>query len=151
MVNKKIVLGWREWAALPLLNIPVIKAKIDTGARTSSLHAPSVERLRINGADWVRFVVHPIQKNKTESVICECPLMDIRSISDSGGHRDRRFIISTVLRLGSVEREIEISLANRKTMTFRMLVGRTALGRHFTVDPVRSFLLTKDTPAEHHP
>jgi len=121
-------IGWREWAALPDLDIPAVKVKIDTGARTSALHALNIERTRVKGRDMVRFDVQ------------EAPLVDIRSVSDSGGHKESRLVISSTLQLGPINEAIDITLTERNSMLFRMLIGRTALSNNVLVDPVASFL-----------
>ena len=137
--DSKLV-GWREWAALPELGIPAVKAKVDTGARTSSLHAVNIERSVVDGVNMVNFSVHPLQRNNTLIVRTQAPLVDIRSVSDSGGHSENRFVISTQIVMGSMKEEIEITLTERSTMLFRMLVGRTALAGNVVVDPAASYL-----------
>jgi len=132
--------GWREWAALPELDIPAVKVKIDTGARTSALHALNIERVKVKGSDRVRFQVQPLQRNKVIVIQSEAPLVDIRTISDSGGHTESRFVISSTLQMGPVNQEIEITLTERNRMLFRMLIGRTALAENVLVDPAASFL-----------
>lgn len=132
-------IGWREWIALPELGLPAIKAKIDTGARTSALHAWWVEPFDDGGAPWLRFAMHPLQRNTDLSTTCVAPIADRRAVSDSGGHREARYVIETPMRLGDHERRIEITLTDRDTMLFRMLLGRTAM-RSLRVIPNRSFL-----------
>jgi len=141
MVNNmdKISIGWREWCSLPELNIPQIKAKIDTGARTSALHAFFVEPYQENGLDMVRFGVHPLQKRLDIEIICHHPVKDFREVSDSGGHREMRYVIETPVVLGDHSWLIEMTLTNRDSMKFRMLLGRTAMAG-MQVLPDKSFL-----------
>ena len=135
------MLGWREWITLPDLGITRIKAKVDTGARTSCLHAFYVDQFRANGHDHVRFGVHPLQKNDSEIVHCEARILDQRQVSDSGGHRELRFVISTRLVLLDFDDMIELTLTNRDSMRFRMLLGRTAMSAgDFCVNPKASYL-----------
>lgn len=131
--------GWREWASLPELGITAIKMKVDTGARTSALHAFSVAVFARDGKEWVRFKIHPFQNND-EVRECEAPLLDRRVVSDSGGHREERPVIRTLLALGERRWPIEMTLTDRETMQFRMLLGRTAM-EHLAVHPRASFLL----------
>ncbi|MGI9293245.1 MAG: ATP-dependent zinc protease family protein [Pseudomonadales bacterium] len=137
-------LGWREWVRLPSLGIERIKAKVDTGARTSALHAFKIERTQIQGVDSVRIWLHPLQYDKTEVVVCESPIIDQRSVRDSGGHSELRFVIETELLLGTESRKVELTVTSRETMRFRLLIGRTAL-QNAAVFPSQSYLLGKIT------
>jgi hypothetical protein len=134
------VIGWREWVSLPLLGIAKIKAKIDTGARTSCLHAYDVSTFRKHGRDFVKFKVHPLQKNTKRVVECEAQLLEWRHVTDSSGRRTWRPVIETALDLGGRAVTAEVTLIARDQMGFRMLVGRQALKKRWLVDPSRSFL-----------
>lgn len=143
MKSDLITVGWREWVLLPDLGLPAIKAKIDTGARTSCLHAFSVEPFKKQGKDWVRFGIHPHQDDTETEVFCEAEVIDKRMVTDSGGHKEERFVINTRLMLADQHWPIEITLTNRDSMLFRMLLGRTAMGNRIIVRPNKSFLLGK--------
>lgn len=138
-MSELITLGWREWATLPELHIPAMKIKVDTGARTSALHAFEVTEFQKGDEDWVRFSVHPNPRNVDEVVVCEAPVFDRREVTDSGGHTENRIVIQTTMGLGGVTWPIEVTLTNRDTMKFRMLLGRTAMCGQFVVDPSASF------------
>lgn len=139
--RQKMVIGWREWVALPDLAIDHIKAKVDTGAKTSALHAFYVEPFKRNGAPWVRFGVHPLQGTLDRVIECEAPVKDVRRVTDSGGHAEMRPVIETSLLIHGEVRVIELTLTDRETMMFRMLLGRSALKYRFVVDSGKSFLL----------
>ncbi len=149
-MNDQQVLGWREWASLPELGISWIKAKVDTGARTSALHAFYTERFDKDGQPWVRFGVHPIQDDTDTVLHCEAAIIDERVVTDSGGHRESRPVIKTTLQLGEYSREVEMTLTDRDSMLFRMLVGRTSIREGVLVSPGQSFKLggTREQPPE---
>ncbi len=136
----RIVVGWREWCDLPLLHLPKMKVKIDTGARTSALHAFNIEPFIQGNKKMVRFDVHPIQGNDEYSVHCETELVDRRQVTSSNGETELRCIIKTACHIGHRAWNIELSLTNRSSMRFRMLLGRHAIKRHAVVDPGNSFL-----------
>ena len=136
----KAMLGWSEWVSLPDLNINQIKAKIDTGARSSALHAYTIEPYRKGGQRWIMFAIHPIQKVSDISIECHSPIKDRRIVTDSGGHKQRRYVIETQLILGQKLINAEMTLTNRDTMLFRMLIGRNTLKNHFNINPCASYL-----------
>ncbi len=139
------MIGWREWVGLPELDLPAIKAKIDTGARTSALHAVNLERFRRRGKPWVRFEVHPHQRDVENSVISEAVVIEERSIRNSGGAAEYRPVILTTVDLGPLSLPIELTLTNRSLMGFRMLLGREAVRNRFFIDPGASFCLRDPT------
>lgn len=130
-----ILIGWQEWCALPKLHLPAIKAKIDTGAKTSALHAEEIKPFHRHGALFVRFKVHPLQKVRELTIDCTAPVADHRIIMNSGGHKELRYIIHTKIELGGLEWSIDISLTNREPLAFRMLLGRDALKHDFLIEP----------------
>ncbi len=143
MASSLIIVGWREWVLLPELGLPAIKAKIDTGARTSCLHAFSVEPFTKDGKEWVRFGIHPHQDDNDTEVYCEAEVLGKRMVTDSGGHKEERYVITTDLVIAEQCWPVEITLTNRDTMLFRMLLGRKAMENKIIVNPASSFLLGK--------
>lgn len=137
------MIGWREWVDLPQLNVHGIKAKIDTGARTSALHAWHIEPFDKDGEPWVRFEVHPVQRRNDVRVTCEAPLVDRRAVRNTGGKAEMRYVISTGVTLGNVSWPIEVTLTNRDKMGFRLLLGRSAVKKRFLIDAGRSYLGAK--------
>jgi hypothetical protein len=133
-------IGWREWAGLPSLGIEHIKVKVDTGARTSALHAFQVNTFYEGDQEWVRFLIHPLQKNTNKVCECVCPVLARRQVTDSGGHREERVVIATEISMGGRRWPIEVTLTDRENMKFRMLLGRTAM-QGLCVDPNASYLL----------
>lgn len=138
--NKLQTLGWREWIALPELGIEKIKVKVDTGAKTSTLHAFRIKPFKKNGKHQVRFTVHPLQRRMDVTIQCVADILDIRWVTDSGGHRERRYVIETLIAVGNETWRAEITLTNRDTMRFRMLLGRTAIKSRFQVNPAMSYV-----------
>ena len=138
-----ITLGWREWIGLPALGIRQIKAKIDTGARTSTLHAFEIEEFEEHGKKRVRFKIHPVQRDNNTVIECVADVIDQRIVSDSGGHREKRWVIRTDMVIGPHTWSAEMTLTGRDDMLFRMLLGRTAMKNRARVDPSRSYLVGK--------
>jgi len=134
------LLGWREWVALPGLGVERIKAKLDTGARTSSLHAFRMERFQRDDEEWIRFHVHPVQRSVEDSLQAEAPVVDEREVRSSSGRAELRPVIRTPVRLLGRSWPIELTLTRRDEMGFRMLLGRQALRGRVVVDPGRSFV-----------
>jgi len=141
--KKPTLIGWREWVGLPELGVQMVKAKIDTGARSSALHAWNIKPFEKDGAPWVAFELHPMQRDNHVVIECAAPLLGKRRVRSSSGVIQTRFAIETVLELGVRRWPIEITLTNRDEMGFRMLLGRTALRRRVMIDPSRSFLSTR--------
>jgi hypothetical protein len=141
--DDKLVLGWREWLNFPELGITRIKAKVDTGARTSCLHAFFVEPFDKGDEEWVRFGIHPQQGDTDEAVYCEAPLKDQRTVRDSGGHEELRYVIEASVLIGEHKHRIEVTLTDRDSMKFRALLGRTAIRGRYVVDSGRSYVQSK--------
>jgi hypothetical protein len=133
------VIGWREWISLPDLGVARIKAKVDSGARSSSLHAYDVELFTRRGRRMVRFEIHPLQRATRPRVVAEAELHDMRRVKSSSGHETLRPVIVTAVEFYGRRWDVELTLANRDTMGFRMLLGRQAVRGRLLVDPGRSF------------
>ena len=133
-------IGWREWVVLPGLNSVRLKAKVDTGARTSALHAFGLECFERDGQDWVRFAIHPHQRDDSYEILVEYPVSEYRMVRSSNGQQSRRPVITTLVAVGRYVWATEITLADRDAMGFRMLLGRHAIRGRFLVDSGRSFL-----------
>ncbi len=137
------ILGWREWVCFPELDVPPIECKVDTGAKTSALHAFYVETFEEGGVEKVRFGLHPNQKDTETECHCVAEVKERRVVTDSGGHQEERVLIDTAIVLGNETWPIEITLTNRDSMRFRMLLGRTAIADNYIVDPGAHHLMGK--------
>jgi hypothetical protein len=146
--SPETAIGWREWVCLPALGIDRIKCKVDTGARTSSLHAYYIETFRRSGRDYVRFGLHPIQRRRDVATTCVAEVSDRRIVADSGGHREQRYVIVSDIEIGPRRFPIELTLTDRDTMLFRMLLGRTAIQGRYVVDPSGSYLTGRRSAAK---
>jgi len=133
-------IGWREWASLPDLGVPAIKTKVDTGARTSALHAFRLRQWHRDGDVWVTFEVHPEQRSLRGAIAVECPVAGWRRVRSSNGLVQHRPVIRTAIALAGLRWPVDITLTNRDEMGFRMLIGRAAIRHRFIVDPSRSFV-----------
>lgn len=141
MLERKIILGSEEWCSLPELGIPSIKARVDSGAKTSALHAINIAPFKKDGQNWVKFDINPIQNNVKTIIHCEAPLVDKRVVKSSSGFREQRYVIQTPLDIGNSKWVIEMTLTNRDSMGFRMLLGREAMSGRVLVDPEQQYLL----------
>jgi ribosomal protein S6--L-glutamate ligase len=146
MLQNKVILGSEEWCSFPELGIPTIKARVDSGAKTSAMHAINIAPFIKNDANWVKFDINPIQNNIKTIIHCEAPLVDKRIVKSSSGFREHRYVIQTSLKIGDVKWPIEMTLTNRDSMGFRMLLGREAMSGRVLVDPEQKYLLGQPTP-----
>ena len=137
----KIIIGSEEWCVFPSLGVPAIKARVDSGAKTSSMHAFNINKFRRNGESWVSFEVHPLQNDRRTVIRCERPVIDKRTVKSSSGAAETRYVISATIKVGTESWDIELTLANRDSMGFRMLLGREAMHGRMLVDPSLSFCL----------
>lgn len=145
------IIGWREWVGLPDLGVAAIKAKVDTGARSSALHAFDLHRFERDGAPWVRFQVHPIQRSDAHTVEVEAAVVDVRSVRSSSGKASVRPVIATQVTLLGATWPIELTLASRDEMGFRMLLGREAIRHRFLVDAGGSYYGGKPKRSQRRP
>ena len=141
------VAGWREWVALPDLDVEWVKAKVDTGARSSALHAYDVTVVERDGVEHAAFEIHPWQRSELDARRVELPVVDRRIVRSSTGHEEERLVVRTTLRIVWLDLDAELTLANRDEMGFRMLVGREAIRGRVLVDPARSYLGPRPTRA----
>lgn len=146
MEENKVILGSEEWCSFPDIGIPAIKARVDSGAKTSALHAINIAPFIKNENNWVKFDINPIQNNVRTVIHCEAPLIAKRIVKSSNGFREQRYVIQTTLQMGSNSWDIEMTLTNRDSMGFRMLLGREAMMGRVIVDPEKDYLL--DAPTE---
>jgi ribosomal protein S6--L-glutamate ligase len=145
MSQNKVILGSEEWCSFPELGIPTIKARVDSGAKTSALHAINIAPFIKNDVNWVKFDINPIQNNLKTIIHCEAPLIDKRIVKSSSGFREQRYVIQTSLEIGNSKWPIEMTLTNRDSMGFRMLLGREAMSGRVLVDPEQQYLLGQPT------
>ena len=140
-MTAKIIVGWREWLSLPALGIERIKAKIDTGARTSCIHALNIEEYEVEGEKWVKFTAQPLQGDEKMQITCNAKVKKRKLVTSSSGQKELRYFIETTLQAGEHSWPIEVTLTSRTTMKFKMLLGRTAMENRIVVDPALSHLL----------
>lgn len=148
MVNEianKLLVGSLETCKLPDLGINDLQVRVDTGAKTSSLHVDNLEKIQRKGATWIAFDIHPNVHNVEQVIRCRAPIHDVRTIKSSNGISEERYVIKTAIELGNQSWPIEITLTNRADMSNLMLLGRQAMGKRLLVDPSKTFLLTVDT------
>lgn len=143
--NKTLeIIGWREFVGLPEFGVEAIKVKVDTGARTSSIHVSEVRTYIRKGKEYAHFVIHPKQRSAFPAIETKAEIVEHRKVTSSNGHASVRPVIMATITIGAVEKEIELTLVNRDMMGFRMLLGREAIKGGFLVDPGKSFLLSKE-------
>lgn len=135
----RLVIGWREWLRLPELGVPAIKAKVDTGARSSCLHVCDLETFDRDGEEWVRFLVQPVSRRPDVQFPCQARVLDRRRVTDSGGHSQQRVFIATTIELADRRWVCEVNLARRDNMLFPMLLGRTSMANRVLVQPGASY------------
>lgn len=143
-MKEKIIVGSLETCSLPDIGIEDVEVRVDTGARTSSLHVDNLEKFSKKGRPWVRFNIHPDVYDVDKMIHCETPLHDIRGVKSSNGKSEERYVIKTTLSLGPQSWPIEVTLTDRSNMSYLMLLGRTAMGNRVLVDPSKTFLLAEE-------
>ncbi len=143
--NNYILIGWKEWCQLPTLDLPWIKAKIDTGAKTSALHAFDIKSYKKKGVDFVKFSIHPLQKNNKLVKHCHAKIKDVRDVMSSNGEKEERIVIDSEVVLNGTGKswQIELTLSNRDPLRYRMLLGREALQKDIVINPAKSYLTGK--------
>lgn len=146
--ESKLVVGSEEWCSFPALGIPAVKARVDSGAKTSSLHAFNIHPFNRGREKWIAFEVHPIQRNRKTTVRCEALVTDRRYVKSSSGDREKRYVIASTIHIGGSSFDIELTLTNRDTMGYRMLLGREAMSGRMLVDPAASFSVGELTPTQ---
>ena len=145
MLQEKVILGSEEWCSFPEMGIPAIKARVDSGAKTSALHAVNIAPFLKDEQNWVKFDINPIQNNQKTVIHCQAPLIDKRIVKSSSGFREQRYVIQTNITVGLATWPIEVTLTNRDSMGFRMLLGREAMSGRILVDPEEKYLLGQTT------
>ena len=149
VIKKQKFIGWREWCSLPNLGLPAINAKIDTGAKTSALHAYDIQLQNIDDIEVVVFKIHPLQKDHKYYKTCYAPLKEIRTITSSNGEREKRFVIETKILIGEIDITAEVTLTSRHEMAFRMLLGRDTLKKaKVLINPRKSYMMGKIDDAQ---
>ncbi|QJB58443.1 ATP-dependent zinc protease [Pseudodesulfovibrio sp. zrk46] len=146
-----MIIGWREWVSLPDFCVPGIKVKVDSGAATSAIHAFDIVPFERDGAQFVRFNIHPLQGRHDISIPCEAPLVDRRKVTNSGGQSQKRFVVRTTLEIVGRRWSIDLTLTNRDQMKFRMLLGRSGMSQRLIVDPQLSYQAGKYNSATFYP
>ncbi len=141
MTTEKIIVGSEEWCGFQTLGIPAIKARVDSGAKTSSIHAFNIQVFKRDNHPWVSFEIHPLQQNRKTTIRCEAPIVDRRNVKSSSGETEKRYVIRAPMAMGNNEWDIELTLTNRDSMGYRMLLGREAMQHRMLVDPASSFIL----------
>jgi len=141
----KVIVGSEEWCSFPALGIPTIKARVDSGAKTSALHATNITPFEKDGENWIRFDINPIQNNLKAVIHCEAVLVDKRVVKSSSGYREQRYVIKTTLEIGGSLWEIEVTLTNRDSMGFRMLLGLEAISGRILMEPEQKYLVKQPT------
>jgi len=147
---EKVIVGSEEWCSFPQLGIHAIKARVDSGAKTSALHAVNIVPFEKEGENWVKFDINPIQKNIKTVIHCQAPLVDKRVVKSSSGFREQRYVIRAETQVGETRWEVELTLTNRDSMGFRMLLGREAMSGRILVDPEQKYVLGQPTREKLH-
>ena len=142
-MSQEFKLGWEEWVSLNELGLPALKVKVDTGAKTSALHAAEIQPFGTQARPQVRFLINPDPENPNLEIVCSAPIIDRRNITSSNGETEQRYVIGSTVEIGGRKWPLELTLTNRENMKFRMLLGRASVAQHFHVDPSGSYLIGK--------